>query len=157
MVWNFISIFKNASSPGNISCAPKIDYATGDNAAGIAVADLDQDGKPDIAVVNQFSNTFSVFRNMSTSGNISLRKEWITRQGVFPFAISAKDITSDGRPDIVVTNLASGTISIFRNKISGRGIDVNSFDAKIDLATGNFPFKVIAEDLNGDRRTDLAI
>ena len=50
----------------------KQDFATGTNPFFVAVGDLDGDGKPDLAVANFTSNIVSVFRNLSTSGNIVL-------------------------------------------------------------------------------------
>jgi hypothetical protein len=39
---------------------PRFDSTTGDNPASVAAADLNGDGKPDLAVANQLSNTVSV-------------------------------------------------------------------------------------------------
>ncbi len=49
----------------------KIDFTTGTTPFSIAIGDLDGDGKPDLAVANNGSNTVSVFRNTSSSGSIT--------------------------------------------------------------------------------------
>jgi hypothetical protein len=48
---------------GDGTFAPLTNYPTGSYAAGIAVADYNGDGFPDIVVANAFSNTISVLRN----------------------------------------------------------------------------------------------
>ncbi|RYE19949.1 MAG: hypothetical protein EOP51_18870, partial [Sphingobacteriales bacterium] len=60
---NTISLFKNESNSSKISFAPAFQYATGTKPAGVAIADLNDDGKMDIAVTNQELNTFSVLLN----------------------------------------------------------------------------------------------
>jgi hypothetical protein len=40
----------------------KVDFTTGTKPALVAIGDLDGDGQPDLAVVNQTSNTVSVYR-----------------------------------------------------------------------------------------------
>ena len=71
---NTVSVFRNTSTSGSItasSFAPKVDFTTGTNPYGVAIADVDGDGKPDLVVTNNGSNTVSVFRNTSTSGSIT--------------------------------------------------------------------------------------
>ena len=64
--------FRNQSTVANISFAPKTDYVVpGYPAEGgtVVLADYDNDGKPDVILVNDDNCT--VFRNTSTVGNIS--------------------------------------------------------------------------------------
>ncbi|MCA6420813.1 MAG: VCBS repeat-containing protein, partial [Cytophagales bacterium] len=49
---NTISVFRNTGTPGAISYAAKIDFATGSRPRSIAFGDLDQDGRTDLAVTN---------------------------------------------------------------------------------------------------------
>lgn len=60
---NLITILKNSSTPGTISLAPKVDYATGNSPAEIAAADLDGDGLPEIITTNSSDTTFTVYKN----------------------------------------------------------------------------------------------
>src|ERR1051326_3740699 len=53
------------------SFGTKTDFTAGSSPYCVATADFDGDGKADVAVVNENSNTVSVFRNTSTSGKIS--------------------------------------------------------------------------------------
>ena len=64
---NTVSLFRNTSTSGSItsgSFAAKVDFTTGSGPDGVAIGDLDGDGKPDLAVTNEGSNTVSVLRNV---------------------------------------------------------------------------------------------
>src|SRR4029453_3408731 len=64
-------VYLKQSNPGLISLAPKVNFATGSATSSLNVGDIDGDGKPDVAVTNETSNTLSVLRNQSTPGAIS--------------------------------------------------------------------------------------
>jgi hypothetical protein len=59
---NKVSILKNNSENGNISFSTYQDFNTGQSPMGIALGDLNGDGRTDIASVNSGSNTVSIFR-----------------------------------------------------------------------------------------------
>ena len=56
--------------------------------------------------------------NTSSSGNIILRPKQDFVTGAVTYAIASGDIDGDGKPDMVSTCVADGTISIFRNTSS---------------------------------------
>src|ERR1700722_6664604 len=66
-----ISIFRNTSVGGSVSFSAGVDYAVGIFPSCVAIGDLDGDGKADLAVVNNSSNTVSLFRNSSSVGTIA--------------------------------------------------------------------------------------
>ncbi|HEV3249550.1 MAG TPA: IPT/TIG domain-containing protein, partial [Puia sp.] len=67
---NTISVLRNTSTPGFISLATHVDYPVGNNPWGVAMGDLDGDGKPDIATANYLSNSISLLRNRVSPVNI---------------------------------------------------------------------------------------
>lgn len=136
------------------SFAPKTDLVTGKGPSCVISIDADLDGKPDLVVVNDTANTISIFRNISTSGNINLSASTDFATGNQPYCVVAGDLDGDGKPDIAVANGTSNTISVFRNLSTGPGIV--SFSPKLDLQTGSFPFSVVITDLDGDGKPDLA-
>jgi FG-GAP-like repeat/IPT/TIG domain/Secretion system C-terminal sorting domain/FG-GAP repeat len=110
-----ISISKNNSTPGNISFSPAV--STGSVAdVFTAIADLDGDGKPDIAAAAQFSNAAYVLKNESTVGNILLDNSQFYGVGNNPTDIAIADFDGDGKPDLVLSNITDGSVSVLRNK-----------------------------------------
>ncbi len=162
---NTISVFRNTSTGGSItaaSFAAKVDFTTGNGPFGIAIGDLDGDGKPDLAVTNGGigSASLSVFRNTSTAGSIttaSFAAKVDFATGTSPLGVAIGDLDGDGKPDIVVANGVSYTVSVFRNTSTAGSITTASFAAKVDFATGNRPEDVTIGDLDGDGKPDLVV
>ncbi len=124
-----ISIFRNISTPGVLttsSFAPKVDFATGGNSTGVVIGDLNGDGKPEIVVTNNGSNTISVFRNTTVVGSINTNsfapKVDFSNSSPdhlnIPSSVTLADVDNDQKLDIVTSNLGGGTVSVFRNLIS---------------------------------------
>ncbi|MEI9808314.1 MAG: VCBS repeat-containing protein [Bacteroidota bacterium] len=57
-----------------------MDFAAGSKAIDIELGDLDGDGKLDIVVANYGSPFISIFRNTSSSGQLSLQPARIFQQ-----------------------------------------------------------------------------
>jgi hypothetical protein len=150
-----ISVFRNTSTPGNISFAAKITYPTTDNAESIVIADMDGDGKPDISFVNYFTNDLSIYRNTSSAGVISFgpRQDFMT--GLGPTSLVITDMNGDSKPDAVVANSIAHTISVFQNSSVNGTI---SFQTKDDFPTAaNDPYGLCAGDLDQDGKPDIVI
>ncbi|MFZ1081037.1 MAG: FG-GAP-like repeat-containing protein, partial [Candidatus Kryptoniota bacterium] len=154
---NTISVYRNTSTPGSISFAPKVDFTTGPNDGSIAICDLDGDGKPDLVVTNQDSNTVSVFRNTSTPGSISFASKVDFTTGANPAWVAICDLDGDGKPDLIVTNPNSNTVSVFRNTSNPGSITASSFAPKVDFTTGTYPCIGAICDLDGDGTPDLVV
>jgi len=151
---NTVSVYRNTSTVGNISFATNVNFTTGSSPSDISVADFDGDGKPDLAIANEFSGTVSVLRNTSTAGTISfaLKQDYIT--GAEAYAVAAGDIDGDGKSDLAVGNLTANTVSILRNTSTP---GVISFAAKVDDSVATSPIDIALGDLDGDGKIDLSV
>ncbi len=119
---------------------------TGANAAKIAIADFNGDGKQDVAFSYNSGNTITVHL---ANGNGTFAPKVAYPVGYSAAAIRAVDLSGDGKPDLAV--LTSSTLSVLRNNGNG------TFAAKVDFATLNFSVAMTAADLNGDGWQDIAI
>ncbi len=153
-----ISLLRNTSAAGGdittASFADTVNFVTGNLPFNLATGDIDGDGKPDIAVVNNGNNKVSVFQNTSTPGNISFVTVSQFATGSGPRNVAIGDIDGDGKPDLVVVNDFNNTVSVLRNSGSA---GVISFDAKLDFSVGGSPWTVAIGDIDGDGKPDLAV
>jgi uncharacterized protein (TIGR02145 family) len=157
-----VSVFRNSSTPGSIttgSLATSVDLTVGSNSNGIGMGDIDGDGKPDLAAVNWGSNSISVLRNVSASGSItsgSFNAKVDFTTGSNPRYLSFGDLDGDGKPDLVVTNEVSNSVSVFRNSSTSGSITSVSFATRVDLATGTNPWGIAIGDMDCDGKPDIA-
>jgi 6-phosphogluconolactonase (cycloisomerase 2 family) len=151
---NSVSVFRNTSSTGIISFTSKVDFTTGSGPYSVSIGDFDGDGKTDLAIANNGSNTISVFRNTGSSGIISFAAKVDFTTGNFPCSVSIGDFDGDGKTDLAVTNYSSNTISVFRNT---GDIGTISFATKVDFMTETSPISISTGDLDGDGKTDIGV
>lgn len=154
-----LSIFRNVSTVGILSFETVINYPAGAWPNSIAIADLDGDGRPELAVCNSSSaqNTLSVYRNSSSLGHISFSGITNFGTGINPYCVALGDLNNDGKIDIAVANAGSNTVSLLKNTSSQGTL---SFTEKTDLSTGvgsTSPYFVGIADLNDDQRPDLYV
>ncbi len=120
---NTVSVLRNTSTSGSItngSLAVKQDFTTATNPFGISLADVDGDRKPDFVVTGTIDNMVSVFRNMSTIGNISFSsKQDFKTKGNKSYGVCLGDIDGDGKPDLAIADCDNNIVTVFRNTISG--------------------------------------
>lgn len=122
----------------------------GNMADGVATADFNNDGYPDIAASYLEDNAVRVLLGNGT-GSFNTAAEYPV--GHQPYWVVAGDLNNDGYADLVTTNTADGTVSVLMNTGGGTG----TFGAAKTYNVGHFPFQVAIGDLNGDGIPDLAV
>lgn len=110
----------------------KLDLNKPAKALGIAVADYDLDGKPDIFVANDSMEEFlfhqnadGTFKDVGLESGIAVDGDGHTFAGM---GVDFADYDNDGYPDVVVTDLANQRYALYHNEHDG------SFNYATDVA-----------------------
>src|SRR6185437_16787269 len=142
---------RNVSTPGNFAfevSKPLGSYMT----FPISLADIDGDGKIDVITDDPDKNELIIFRNLSTTGNISFATEMDIQTGSQTGSTSISDLDGDGKPDIAVNCIGANKISVFKNVSTPGKIQLLPGS---DYATGPNAGYMSIGDLNGDGKNDL--
>jgi hypothetical protein len=151
-----VSVLMNTGT-GTFSAAVK--YTVGNSPTSVAVGDLNGDGFADIAVTNSADNTVTVLLNSGT-GTFTVAATYAT--DLTPSSVAIADLDGNGSNDLAVANQGGNDVSILLNQGSGTfGTAVNycvvSTTGSCNSVTAVSPAAVIAVDLNGDGKVDLAV
>ena len=159
---NTLSILKNIGTPGSLaadSFAPPVTFACPGGPYEATTADLDGDGRPDIAVVNYDNSTVSIFQNQTSQG-------WITANsfathidlaaGTGPTTITAADLDGDGKLDLVTGAVQGYSTSVHRNMSLVGLLTTNSFSPRVDFSTPGWTHDVAVADFDGDGKPDIS-
>lgn len=153
-----VSVLANATAPGAGVPAFAAQKALGAGTTPVAVTltDLNGDGALDVAVANRGANTVSVLLNKAApgTGGVAFVARRAFATGGQPAAVAAADTNGDGRPDLVVANMGSGTASVLVNA-TAPGAAGAAFTAHQPTRAGTAPTGLAAADLNGDGKLDL--
>ncbi len=128
--------------------APFLSFDAGNCPASVAIADLNEDGRLDLAVADECSDTVSVLLGKG-DGTFGTRTEF--GAGSVPVSVAIADLNGDGRPDLVAANRLSNTVSVLLGNGDG------TFAAKTDFGAGLGPLSMAIADCNEDGQPDLVM
>jgi len=123
------------------------DYVVGTSPDSVVVGDFNGDGRPDVAVANENSNSISVLLQNS-DGTFQTAVSYAV--GHSPTALQIGDVNGDGKLDLLVLNYLDNTLGVLLGNGDGtfQAQKLTAIAATNTLAVGDF---------NGDGKLDAAI
>jgi hypothetical protein len=148
MVCSFLiaSVTMGSAALAQTPTFSRADYGSHSGARGIATADFNRDGWPDVAHANTGGDTVTVLLNNPATGALAVSADVPVGHG--PFDIATADFNRDGTPDLAVANADNDTVSVLIGNGSG------GF-TRTDLPAAGNPRGITAADMNGDARPDI--
>jgi hypothetical protein len=141
------------SLPAGVRSPVALPVAAGAGSSGVALADLDNDGRSDIVLATASGVALLYRDDAGGFGPALMLPAGLRTQGV-----AVADLDGDGRTDIVAANAGEApaggrggsTVTILLQQSAG------TFTAS-SIAVADGARRVVASDLNGDGRRDLAV
>jgi hypothetical protein len=150
---NTIAILLNTTAKGEkaLTFSGPTYLSTAEPTISVSVADLNNDGKPDIVAVNTAGKSISVLINKTAPG--SATPEFATHAdyevGAGPSTCAIADLDGDGNLDVITSNWSDKSVSVLAGKGDG------SFHRAITIPVGEHIVVVRIADFNGDGKPDI--
>jgi hypothetical protein len=146
---HFVDVqFQVAGNPGSFSAPVQLSLGAL-RPQNLALADLDGDGKLDVAVAASGASAVQVFFQGTVAGSFGPATAF-TVSGE-PTAVAAADLTGSGHVDLVVAT-ANGRVAVLLH-----GATPGTFQPGVDYPAGTSPAGVQVADMNGDGHPDILV
>jgi len=158
------------SGNGDGSFGSPVTYSSGGSVAtSIAIRDVNGDGKPDLLVANGYAcsdprcDTPGVVGVLLGNGDGTFQSAVsYSTGGRFAAWVVVADVNSDGKADLLVANDLSDGGDCGLTCVSSIGVLLGNGDGTFQVpkayeTAGCCAFSIVATDLNGDGKTDVAV
>lgn len=134
--------------------APVLEVAAPANPGHHIVADIDDDGRPDLVVSRGAETGLAVLRNTSVGDTITFAAPASVATTSPVGRVVAADFDGDGRVDLAATYPSTDEVAFLRNRSVPGTV---AFGAALELAAGDQPSALAVGDYDGDGRPDVAV
>ncbi|HXC03647.1 MAG TPA: FG-GAP-like repeat-containing protein, partial [Bacteroidia bacterium] len=136
---------------GTFSASASSPIPVGSDPRQTTLADFNGDGKLDMAVTNLNGASMSILLGDGAGGFTNASGSPYTT-GVLPYWTTAADFDMNGTIDLIATNAADNTLSIYSGNGNG------TFQAAVVIPNAGDPHGIVsASDFNGDGKLDVAV
>jgi|tagenome__1003787_1003787.scaffolds.fasta_scaffold20985465_5 type II secretory pathway component GspD/PulD (secretin) len=151
---NVSILLPSVDNNGNITLTEQTSspVPVGTNPVAIAAGDLDTDGVPDLAVVNQGDNTISILMGSSNAdATFTQAAGSPLPTATTPAGIVIANFTGGNVPSLAVTNKGVNTLGIYI------GLGQGTFSNRLEIATPTSPSAIISATLTSSGLPDVAL
>ncbi len=154
---NNVVVFHNDCTLATIAFSFAGAFSTGTYPIGICTGDLDGDGWSDIGVADDSSYSFSILKNISSTGTIAFNPRVAVSSSGTPSDIHFSDIDGDNKLDVLISNTNNNTLALYKNNCLPGNIDASSFGTAVEFTTMNGAAGFSIGDMNGDGKPDVVV
>jgi len=135
---------------GTFGAAATTATGAGSGPGAVEVGDVNGDGRLDVVVANNTSNTAGVLLGLA-AGGLGAPTTYSVGANSSPYAVAMRDLNGDGRLDIVTANNGTATVGVLLGQAGGTFAAVTTYAT----APRSQPSDVRVGDVNGDGRLDI--
>jgi hypothetical protein len=137
---------------GSGTFGPATDYPVGGRPLSVTTADLNEDGRLDLAVANALDSTVSVLiGNGDGTFGAATAFSLGASNPQLPWGLASADFDLDGHLDIATANNPRATVRVLLGSGGGQLGPATVF------TVGDNPTAIVVGDFNGDGRPDIAV
>lgn len=148
---NKLVVLSNTSANPAVSFAPtQTSYTVSGEPAALLLSDLNSDGRDDVVLSQYGMQQVGVLLASSAGGSLVTPIKTAS-VGLRPIALTAAELTGDGRVDVVSANFDGNSLSLLTGQNDG------TFGSVSTISVGEKPTAVATGDINQDGKLDLIV